>query len=235
MTPSIMAHICSHCGSPIADDAKFCEQCGTARVAVTSSATGYWVIVNDKAQGPHTESTLREWLAEGIIAANTLAWQQGMVDWAPLITLLPNSTLTSRRPPPPSPSMLTSQGYGSRGFKTTGPGLSSSAARAALPAPPALHWSLVLLFGVLTLGVFWLIWLFVQANWVHKIDPQSKATLLLSIGIACGALGLIPYLTLLDTLHRNSNHNLSGGITAGVLAGIALCLILMLTNFILQG
>lgn len=199
---------CSHCGSLIADDAKFCEQCGTACIPATSPETGYWVIISDKAQGPHSERTLREWLAEGTIAADTLVWQQGMVGWAPLVTLFPNVTLTSQRPPSPSPSAHTSQGYGSRGA----PSLSSGAARAALPAPPALHWSLVLLFTVLTFGVFALVWAFIQANWARKIDSQSNATLLLSIGVACGALGFF----------------------IGTVAGIALGSILILISWILQ-
>lgn len=45
----------------------------------------------------------------------------------------------------------------------------------SVPPPPRLHWALVLLFTVLTLGVFYLVWMFVQAAWVRKIDPASNA------------------------------------------------------------
>jgi len=50
------------------------------------------------------------------------------------------------------------------------------AAEYAFPAPPKLHWALVLLFTVLTLGIFLIVWMFIQSSWVKKIDPTSNAT-----------------------------------------------------------
>jgi uncharacterized membrane protein len=44
------------------------------------------------------------------------------------------------------------------------------------PAPPQLHWALVLLFTLLTLGIFMIVWIFVQSTWVRKINPASNAT-----------------------------------------------------------
>lgn len=49
-------------------------------------------------------------------------------------------------------------------------------ADASVPAPPRLHWALVLLFGLLTLGLFMLVWLFIQSNWIKKINPASQTT-----------------------------------------------------------
>ncbi|WP_457278757.1 hypothetical protein [Polaromonas sp. P5_D5] len=46
----------------------------------------------------------------------------------------------------------------------------------AYPAPPQLHWALVLLFTLLTLGVFMIVWMFIQSTWVRKINPASNAT-----------------------------------------------------------
>jgi hypothetical protein len=43
-------------------------------------------------------------------------------------------------------------------------------------APPKLHWALVLLFTIFTLGIFMLVWIFIQSSWVKKIDPTSNAT-----------------------------------------------------------
>ena len=43
------------------------------------------------------------------------------------------------------------------------------------PDPPNLHWGLVLLFSVLTCGVFILVWEIVLAFWVKKVDPESKS------------------------------------------------------------
>jgi hypothetical protein len=45
------------------------------------------------------------------------------------------------------------------------------AAEYAFPTPPKLHWALVLLFTVLTLGIFLIVWMFIQSSWAKKIDP----------------------------------------------------------------
>ncbi len=50
------------------------------------------------------------------------------------------------------------------------------AAGASFPAPPKLHWALVLLFTILTFGIFMLVWIFIQSSWAKKIDPASNAT-----------------------------------------------------------
>lgn len=41
--------------------------------------------------------------------------------------------------------------------------------------PPNLHWGLVLLLQVVTCGIFWIVWAFVQANWAKKLDPGNKS------------------------------------------------------------
>lgn len=46
----------------------------------------------------------------------------------------------------------------------------------AYPAPPQLHWALVLLFTLLTLGIFMIVWLFIQSTWVRKINSASHVT-----------------------------------------------------------
>jgi hypothetical protein len=50
------------------------------------------------------------------------------------------------------------------------------AADQAFPAPPKLHWSLLLLFTVISFGVFQFVWMFVQSSWARKVDPESQAT-----------------------------------------------------------
>ena len=43
------------------------------------------------------------------------------------------------------------------------------------PGPPRLHWTIVLVLSIVTLGLFMDVWLLVQALWVRKHDPQSRA------------------------------------------------------------
>lgn len=59
------------------------------------------------------------------------------------------------------------------------------------PAPPKLHWSLVLLFTVITAGIFMFVWMFIQSSWARKIDPESKATALLSVDVFLFLLSLV--------------------------------------------
>jgi preprotein translocase subunit SecY len=44
----------------------------------------------------------------------------------------------------------------------------------AAPDPPRLHWGLVLLLSIVTLGFFGSAWLIVQANWVRKVRGHSR-------------------------------------------------------------
>lgn len=56
-----------------------------------------------------------------------------------------------------------------------GAGAAGWASAAAGPYPPDLHWLLVLLLTYITCGIFGYVWLFIQANFVKKIDPASPA------------------------------------------------------------
>jgi hypothetical protein len=51
------------------------------------------------------------------------------------------------------------------------------------PLPPALHWGVVLLLTVVTFGVFAWVWMFVEASYVRKIRPQSKALVYYAIAL----------------------------------------------------
>jgi hypothetical protein len=45
----------------------------------------------------------------------------------------------------------------------------------ALPPPPRLHWGWVLAINALTRGLFGIVWLLIQANWVRKVRGTSRA------------------------------------------------------------
>ena len=67
-------------------------------------------------------------------------------------------------------------------------GLSSNApapgAMASAPKPPSLHWIAVLVLYIATIGLFGIIWAFVQAGFARKADPESKAMIYLGIAVA---------------------------------------------------
>lgn len=77
------------------------------------------------------------------------------------------------------------------------------------PVPPGLQWYLVLVLAIFTCGLGALVWMFIQANFVKKIDPQSKAVIMLIAYLGCyvlsmgfsigGAIANEPTLSLLGT------------------------------------
>ncbi|MFZ0871383.1 MAG: pilin [Rhodanobacter sp.] len=101
-----------------------------------------------------------------------------------------------------------SEGYSARHVD---PSETADAERAALPAPPSLHWGLVLLFTALTLGIFGIIWPFIQTTWVRKIDGQSRATLLMAIAVACFVVGESFYISgIVSATHGGGAAGLAG-------------------------
>ena len=58
------------------------------------------------------------------------------------------------------------------------------------PIPPSLHWALLLLLSIVSLGLFSRMWIFVQARFVKKIDPAGYASLWLVAWSVFGLLGL---------------------------------------------
>ena len=53
------------------------------------------------------------------------------------------------------------------------PGVSLAPTTPILPAPPNLHWALLLLFCLLSCGFFLPIWELVLAAWLRKYEPKS--------------------------------------------------------------
>ena len=74
-------------------------------------------------------------------------------------------------------------------------GLSNNAptpgAMASAPKPPSLHWSVVLVLYIATIGLFGLIWAFVQAGFARKADPESKAMIYLAITVALEVVNVV--------------------------------------------
>jgi len=54
-----------------------------------------------------------------------------------------------------------------------------------------MHWVLVMILAYVTLGIFFLIWSFKQAGFARKIDPGSKAGILMAVGLVAMVLELI--------------------------------------------
>lgn len=89
---------------------------------------------------------------------------------------------------------------------------------AKLRPPPRLHWGWVLLVSVLTAGLFYVVWAFVQAVWVRRADAKSNAVKLLVVYIVLTIAGEL----VADTSGKDSLLVIAGALVslAGMVAMI---------------
>jgi len=114
--------------------------------------------------GPYTLSELQRYVASGNVLLTDLCHSEGATDWVPVSQVIGNIPVPQSAPAPTQASI-------------------AAAAAARYPAPPSLHWALVLLLGIVTCGIFFWIWALVEANWVRKVQPASKGMILWSFAI----------------------------------------------------
>lgn len=152
---------------------------------------GIWIGQDGSKHGPYSESDVRHWLSEGRFGRDTVAWREGMADWVPLATLLAGRAGRTAPPPAPPAGPAPDRGYESgRSFaENTDTRAPRVLDRNALSPPPSLHWALVLLFTILTLGIFGIVWPFIQASWAGRVDPHSNARLYLGASLGSSILG----------------------------------------------
>lgn len=204
-----------------------------------SDVRDLWVGQNGEKLGPYTEAEVRQWMAEGRFAADALGWRAGMASWQPLVSLLrseaPPLPPPGERPAAPQPqqryyardnvrSDVTLPEPFSAGQPMGNRAYSDGRDRSTLPAPPSLHWGLVFLFTMLTLGIFGYVWQFIEASWVRKVDPKSSARLQLGLGLTFLVVGYTLQFTGSAMIHTNPA---AGGLLS-LLGGI-----LTLTNTVL--
>ena len=131
--------------------------------------------------GPYTLADLQRYVQSGQISPADMCRSEGMS------VTLPVSQIIGNIPAPVQQPVQTV--YGGTGVV---PGINVN----ALPEPPAMHWGLLLLLAIVTCGIFLIIWVFVQASYIRKLDANSKAIpwliayLGFSIGLRAVAGGL---------------------------------------------
>jgi len=157
--------------------------------------------------GPYTLADLQRYVAQGNIALTDLARSEGMTEWTPVSQIL--GTIPVAPPPAPVPPAGTVPApEPSAGTVYSGVPAAAGAAPAMAvggPVPPDFHWALVLLLGFFC-SIFQLVWLFIEANFVKKIKPDSNhlALLITAICIEFGAVILF-YVGLIAQYATNPN------------------------------
>lgn len=145
--------------------------------------TAYHVNRNGKRLGVYPEAEAREYFSQGRIGPDDLVWAEGMAAWVPAGQVFGSATQAELASPPPLPPSTP------EAPAPTGEPGATPRTQPALPVPPKLHWVLVLAFTVVTLGIFYIVWMFVQSAWIKRIDPTSRATTLLAIYVVLALAG----------------------------------------------
>jgi len=132
----------------------------------------YFVKRDLQEYGPYTLAELQRYVASGNVLLTDLCRSEGMNDWVPVSQVIGNIPVPVAAPAPTPASV-------------------AAAAAAQYPAPPSLHWAIVLLLAVVTCGLFLWVWAIVQANWMRKIQPASKAMVLWSFAILLSLIEVV--------------------------------------------
>src|SRR6267378_836963 len=127
-------------------------------------AMNYFIKRDLQEYGPYTLSELQRYVASGNVLLTDLCRSEALNEWVPVSQVIGNIPVPAAAPAPTQAAL-------------------AAAAAAQYPAPPSLHWGVVLLLGILTCGLFGWVWAIVQANWMRKVQPASKALVLWSIAV----------------------------------------------------
>jgi hypothetical protein len=143
----------------------------------------YFIKRDDKEYGPYSLADLQKYVASGNVLLTDLCRSEGLTDWVPVSQVIGNIPVPAAAPQPAAGTV-----YGAPAAYGAPAGYVAPAV-SQYPPPPSLHWGILILLGVLTCGIFGWVWAFIQAAWVKKVQPESKA--LLYYGIAVGLFVLM--------------------------------------------
>lgn len=153
--------------------------------------------------GPYTLADLQRYVAQGSIQLNDLTRSEGMTDWVPVSQVIGN--IPAPQPPAPiqAPAGATYGAgniYGSTGMVYGGPGQVQGGVPGygapVVPGliPPDFHWALVLLVSFFC-NIFQIVWLFIEAGFVRKIDSESKGVVFLAGSLVTEIVAVIVLFT----------------------------------------
>ncbi len=184
----------------------------------------YHVARNGQVYGPYTLEDLQRYVASGNVLLTDSARTDDSADWVPVAQLLGHAPGAA---PYESVTGATASGAASD-FSAAPTGYASAI---GFPDPPNLSWGLLLLFGLLTCGVFTVIYDLIQAFWWKRILPTTKVVLLYVIAYAFHFVnGLSTGANLNGLHHGRLPHNLLGS-----LAGIAGFVMILVARFTFRG
>jgi hypothetical protein len=173
----------------------------------------YHVSRNGQVYGPYTLEDLQRYVSSGNVLPTDLAKSEEAPDWVPVSQVLGTSM----------PVAIPAAGAPIVAY--AGAPLEYPQTVQIYPDPPNLHWALVLVLGVFTCGLFSLVWIFVQAAWMRKVDPNSKALYYYIVGFILYVIGIGAQVA---SIFAAKNGNPPGTFTAVYLVCLLAYLVLFL-------
>jgi hypothetical protein len=152
----------------------------------------YHVKRDDQNYGPYTLEDLQRYVASGNVLASDLAKSEEMAEWVPVSQVLGGPA------PVAAPGVIAPYAGGEAPAYPAGV--------VPYPDPPNLHWGLVLLIGLFTCGLFIIVWDFVQAIWMRKVNPRSNAIFLYLAETVLNILGTFARIALLAASRMQRQH-----------------------------
>jgi uncharacterized protein DUF4339 len=134
----------------------------------------YFVKRGDQRFGPYSLSDLQHYVQSGDVALEDFTQSEGMADWVPVSHVLGNI-----------PAMA---------FAGGGTAFAITPEVQLVPLPPNLHWSIVLILGLITRQLFNLVWALLQGNWARKLSGDNKPLVLVAMypaGMVAGVLTMM--------------------------------------------
>jgi hypothetical protein len=133
----------------------------------------YFVKRGDQRFGPYSLSDLQHYVQSGDVTLEDWTQSEGMADWVRVSDVMGNI-----------PAMA-----------VPGGGTVAIASETQLVAlPPNLHWSIVLILGLITRQLFNLVWALLQGNWARKLSGDNKPLVLVAMypaGMVAGLLTIV--------------------------------------------
>jgi hypothetical protein len=176
----------------------------------------YHVSRNGEKYGPYTLEDLQRYVASGNVLLTDLAKSDEMPEWVPVSQVLGVAN--------PAPAAAYPLAVHPGAAPAYAPGI------VPYPDPPNLHWALVLLIGLFTCGIFSIVWLFVEAAWVRKVDPRSKALFLYIGGLVIYICGFAAQISMKAAQARG---DMSPGVVGAfsIVWALAYCVLFIWANF----
>ncbi len=127
---------------------------------------------NGQTYGPYTLADLQRYVQSGNVLLTDMARSDETTEWRPVSQVLASAGIAPSESP-------TSPAYASVPGAPAAPAYAAYANPMSGAAdPPNLSWVLVLVFSILTCGLFSFIWDFVQSAWMRRVQPTSNALFL---------------------------------------------------------